>query len=69
MRLAEIRQLSDTALQTELEKLSENLRNMRFQEAIGPLENPLLMRNTRREISRIRTVMRETAALRAGESK
>ena len=62
MKWTELRQLSDAALAGELEKLSEEMRNMRFQEAIGPPENPLLRRQTRRRIARVQTILRERRA-------
>lgn len=62
MKWTEIRQMSDDALRSELEKLSEERRNLRFQEMVGPLENPLLKRKARRATARIQTLLRERAA-------
>lgn len=51
--------MSDTSLKNKLRELSEEMRNMRFQGAVNPLENPLLVRTTRRTIARIETILRE----------
>ena len=59
MKWTEYRQLSDAALKNELLKMIEESRNLRFQAAIGPLENPLLRRKLRRNVARIRTILRE----------
>ena len=61
MKWTEFRQMSDTALESELYKLSEERRNLRFQKAVGPLENPLLERKNRRAAARIRTILSERA--------
>ena len=65
MKWSELRQLSDAALATELEKISEEMRNLRFQKSTGSLENPLLVRKTRRTAARIRTILRERQSVAA----
>lgn len=62
MKWSDLRQMSDAALKGELDKTAEEMRNLRFQSAVGPLENPLLIRQTRRKVSRIRTILRERQA-------
>lgn len=59
MKWSDLKQLSDSALKTELEKLAEGRRNLRFQGVVGSLENPLQLREHRRRIARIRTILRE----------
>lgn len=59
MKWTDLRQQSDSALESELEKLVETLRTLRFQGAVGQLENPLDLRANRRKIARIRTILRE----------
>lgn len=66
MKWTELRQMTDAALQSELYKFSEELRNLRFQKAIGPLENPQALRKARRATARINTIIQER---RAGEQK
>ena len=59
------RNLSDAELEQRLRDLKEELFNLRFQNAAGQLDNPLRLRQVRRDIARIRTVQRERE-LRAG---
>lgn len=59
MKISEMRGMNDGALRSELDKLAEESRNLRFQEAIGPLENPMRYRQIRREAARIQTVLSE----------
>jgi large subunit ribosomal protein L29 len=46
-------------LQNKLSGLKEELFNLRFQVATGQLENPMRIRDVRKNIARIMTVMRE----------
>ncbi len=66
MKWSDLKQMSETALNTEAEKLVEELRNLRFQSSIGPLENGLLVRNTRRRLARIQTLMSQLRTRPAG---
>mgnify|MGYP001105359288 CR=1 FL=1 len=59
MDIREIRKLSDEKLLDSLEDQKEALFNLRFQEASGQLEDANALRRTRRDIARIKTVMRE----------
>ena len=65
MKAQELRNLSDAELEKRLRDLKEELFNLRFQNVAGQLENPLRLRQVRRDIARIRTVQRERE-LRAG---
>lgn len=59
MKAQELRNLSDAELEQRLRDLKEELFNLRFQNAAGQLDNPLRLRQVRRDIARIRTVQRE----------
>jgi large subunit ribosomal protein L29 len=59
MNLEKIRQMTDIELENELVKMKTELFNLRFQHVTGQLENPVKMREVRRDIARIKTVMRE----------
>ena len=61
MKWNELKQMSESALKNELEKIAEEKRNLRFQAAVGPLENPLLVRKTRRTAARIKTLLQQKA--------
>ena len=59
MKASEIRELSQEELQRKVEELKQVLFNLRFQHEIGQLENPQKVKQTRREVARVRTVLRE----------
>ena len=56
---AELRAKSIDELQTRERELSEQLFKLRFQRATGRMESPAKMRQVRREIARIKTLLNE----------
>ena len=58
---AELREKTADELQTRERELSEQLFKLRFQRATGRMENPAKMRQVRREIARIKTLLGERA--------
>ncbi|WP_135077458.1 50S ribosomal protein L29 [Terasakiella sp. SH-1] len=61
MKAAEIRSKSSDELKDELLKLRKEAFNLRFQAASGQLENTARVRQVRRDIARIKTVIGEKA--------
>ena len=59
MKVNEIRNLSTAELAEKVAGLKEELFNLRFQLATGQLENPIKMRDVKKDIARIKTVIRE----------
>ncbi len=59
MKAEEVRALSPDQLKDELLKLKKEVFNLRFQMAAGQLENTARVRQARRDIARIKTIMRE----------
>ena len=59
MELNKIREMSEAELNAELLKMKKDLFNLRFQHVTGQLENPILLRETRRDIARVKTIIRE----------
>ena len=59
MELNKMREMTDLELNAELAKLKKDLFNMRFQHVTGQLENPITMRETKRNIARVKTIIRE----------
>lgn len=55
----ELRGLSDIELNQKLHEAHQELMNLRFRKATKQLDNTSRVRTVRREIARIRTVMRE----------
>ena len=59
MRARQLREMSLEELEQRARDLREELFNLRFQHFMGQLENPMRLRELRREIARTLTVLRE----------
>ena len=59
MDLNKIRKMTDQERTAELERMKQELFNLRFQHVTGQQENPVRMREVRRDIARVKTIMRE----------
>lgn len=59
MRAREFRNMDIEQLKAEIKKMKESLFKFRFQHFTGQLENPMKLRNTRRDLARAYTVLRE----------
>ncbi len=59
MKPSEIRQLSDEEIKQRIKELEEELFNLRFQKALGQLEKPHRFKMIRRDIARMKTILRE----------
>ena len=59
MNIKEIRDMSNEELNKEVVSLKEELFNLRFQQDTGQLENPARMREVKKTIARIKTVITE----------
>ena len=59
MKIKEIRQMNDSDLQAKLKDLKVELFNLRFQLATGQLENPMRIGGFRKDIARVKTIIRE----------
>lgn len=59
MRAKEARDLTVEELNAKLNSLKDELFNLRFQLATGQLENPMRIRDIRRSIARVQTVLKE----------
>ena len=57
---AEIRNLSQTEVARRLDEAHHELFNLRFQYATGQLKNTARLSEVRREIARLRTILRES---------
>ena len=66
MDVQDVRAKTADELQDALLQLKKEQFNLRFQKASGQLENTTRMRQVRRDIARIRTVMTERRAASAG---
>jgi len=59
MKASEIREFSMEEKQRKLDDLKEEQFNLNFQQETGQLENPQKMKQTRRSIARIKTILKE----------
>ncbi len=59
MKANEIRELTTAEIEVKVKSLKEELFNLRFQLATGQLENTARIREVRKAIARMKTVIRE----------
>lgn len=59
MRVSELRNLTNGELNQKLKDLRTELFNLRFQTITGQLANPQRIRMVKRDIARIKTILRE----------
>jgi large subunit ribosomal protein L29 len=61
MKAVEFRDMDTESLEAKVRELDDQLFRMRIQKSMGQLEAPGKMRNVRRELARVQTVLREKA--------
>lgn len=59
MKVNEIRDMSADEQIQKLQSLKEELFNLRFQHATGQLENPMRLRDVKKSIAQVKTILRE----------
>lgn len=59
MRADKLRDMTVDELQVQLRELKDELFKLRFQHATAQLDNPLRLREVRRTIARVKTLLRE----------
>ncbi|MBQ6921827.1 MAG: 50S ribosomal protein L29 [Clostridia bacterium] len=59
MKTKEIRELTVEELNTKLKELKEELFNLRFRHAIGQLDNPASLNTCKKDIAKVKTILRE----------
>ena len=67
MKASEIREMSADELNTKLSDLKSELFNLRFQLSINQLDNPMRIPAVKKDIARVKTVIRENE-LHAGNA-
>jgi large subunit ribosomal protein L29 len=55
----ELRDLSNEELLTKAADLKKEMFNLKFQQAMGQIENPMRLRSLRRDIAKTKTVLKE----------
>ncbi len=59
MKTKELHELTVDELNTKIKELSEELFNLRFRHAIGQLENPAALKNCKKDIAKVKTILRQ----------
>jgi large subunit ribosomal protein L29 len=69
MDIKELQAMADIELQEKERQLKQEIFNLRFQLATGRIENPMKIRQTRRDLARVKTVLtQKMTASRGRES-
>jgi large subunit ribosomal protein L29 len=61
MKAIEMRDMDTESLEAKVRELDDQLFRMRIQKSMGQLEAPGKIRNVRRELARVKTVLKEKA--------
>ena len=59
MKPNEIRELSTEELQRKGDDLTQEFFNLRFQHGVGQLENTAILKQTKKDIARVKTILKE----------
>ena len=59
MKANEVRKMSSTELETKLKDLKKDLFNLRLQHATNQLDNPIRIAEVKKDIARVKTLIRE----------
>ena len=59
MKSKELKELTEDELQEKLKEMSQELFNLRFQRSTGELGNTAMIPKTKKDIARVKTVLRE----------
>jgi large subunit ribosomal protein L29 len=62
-----LRDMAPVELSQQVIQLKEELFNLRFQHATGQLDNPMRLREVRKNIARAKTILREKELSQAGQ--
>ena len=65
MKAKEFREMSADELNNKLIELKQELFNLRFQSAVNQLENPMRIKAVKKDIARIKTVLKESDGVKA----
>ena len=59
MKVEELRKLSTEELNNKIKENKEELFNLRFQQTTGNLEKPVRLRELRKQVAKMKTIIRE----------
>jgi large subunit ribosomal protein L29 len=63
MKATEIKELTAAELRERIEAAQADLNRVKIQHAVSPVENSNVIRNARRDIARMKTVLRQKETL------
>ena len=66
MKATELSKLTSAELTSKLKELKSELFNLRFQNAINQLDNPHKIAEVKKDIARVKTIIREKQTASAG---
>lgn len=66
---ADLRSATDAELAKRIEEQQQSLSNLKFQKVFRQLENPMKLQQLRREIARMKTILRERQIAAAKTTK
>lgn len=59
MKASKLHEMSNDELSVQLKDLKQELFNLRFQNATGQLGNVMVIKQTKKDIARVKTILRE----------
>ena len=68
MKASKLHEMSNEELAQELKELKQELFNLRFQSATGQLGDVMVIKKTKKDIARVKTILRERELKSAAES-
>jgi len=69
VKAEEIRALPDTEIEERIAQAREELFRLRFRSATQQIEDPSLIRKLRRDIARMKTILRERQTISSGAAR
>ncbi|MBO5035734.1 MAG: 50S ribosomal protein L29 [Clostridia bacterium] len=63
MKAKEIREMSVSELEAKLKDLKAELFNLRFQHATKQLDNPMVIASVKKDIAKVKTILRQKQAV------
>lgn len=59
-KASDLRNMNASEIETQIAENERSLNDMQFRLAVGQLENPAAIRTVRRDIARLRTILKES---------
>ena len=65
MKAKEIRELNESEIEERIAENQQDLTELRFRRVVAGLEDPLVLREKRREIARLKTILKQKQSAQA----